>query len=296
MLVLFELFYAIPPEYRALLGSFFFACNQIIVRRLTDRGSPLTVTIMVNFWMSVTALFLFPFSDSFDGNLLRALPFFVGVGLLGQATARYLAYSSNKIIGVSRTNTVVAGSPIGASLMGVVILGERPAPEVGIGIILIVIGLIFMTSERGAGRLPLKSYTFAFVAMLAFSITPYLRKGGMAELSAPAFGVVFSTIIANSTLMATSKVMPGPQKFRFDRSLFLASIPAGVLGMAAALNFWTALRDGPLTVISPLIRMTPIFILLLSAVLLRDMETITKRLVLATLIVVAGAALITASP
>jgi drug/metabolite transporter (DMT)-like permease len=96
--------------------------------------------------------------------------------------------------------------------------------------------------------------------------------------------------------MATSKVMPGPQKFRFDRSLFLASIPAGVLGMAAALNFWTALRDGPLTVISPLIRMTPIFILLLSAVLLRDMETITKRLVLATLIVVAGAALITASP
>ncbi|MDP7166822.1 MAG: DMT family transporter [Nitrospinota bacterium] len=293
---MFELFSSIPPEYRALLGSFFFACNQILVRKLTDRTSPLTVTIMTNFWMSVTALFLIPLSDSFEGNFLRALLFFVGVGLLGQATARYLAYSSNKIIGVSRTNTVVAGSPIGASLMGVVILGERPAPEAGFGIILIVVGLIFMTSERGEGRQPLKSYTFAFVAMLAFSVTPYLRKGGMLALSAPAFGVIFSTIIANSTLLATSRAMPGPHKFRLNRSMALASIPAGVFGMAAAINFWTALRDGPLTIISPLIRMTPIFVLLLSMILLRGKEIITKRLVLATLIVVVGAALITANP
>ena len=57
--------------------------------------------------------------------------------------------------------------------------------------------------------------------------------------------------------------------------------------------FWTSLRDGQLAVISPLVRMTPIFVLLLSVVLLRDLEVITKRLVMGILIVVAGAVLVT---
>ena len=294
-LSLADLFSAIPPEYRALLGSFFFACNQIMVRRLTERASPLTVTIMINFWMSVTALFLVPFSDSFDGSLAQAFLFFVGVGLLGQGAARFLAYGSNKLIGVGRTNAVVAASPIGASMMGALILGERPAVEVWVGIALIVAGLVFLTSDKGEGRYPLRSYSYAFVAMLAFSVTPYLRKGGMLALSAPALGVIFSSIVANSTLMTASRFLPVPQKFRLDRSFALACIPAGIFAMAAALNFWTALRDGPLTVISPLIRMTPIFVLFLSAALLRGLETITVRLILATGIIVAGAALITAN-
>jgi len=293
---LFDFFSAIPPEYRALLGSFFFSCNQMIVRRLTERASPLTITMMVNFWMAVTAIFLVPIFDSFDGDIYLALLFFLGVGFLGQATARFLAYWSNTLIGVSRTNTVVAGSPIGAAIMGVVILGERPSIEIWIGMVFIVVGLIVLTSERGGGSYPLRMYTYAFIAMLAFSITPYLRKGAMTALSAPAFGVIVSTIIANATLMTTSRFMAGPQKFEFSRSLALASIPAGIFAMAAALNFWTALRDGPLTVISPLVRMTPIFVIILSAIFLRGMEIITMRLILATGVVVIGAALITANP
>lgn len=252
--------------------------------------------MMINFWMAITAIFLVPFSDSFEGDFPRALLFILGVGLIGQAAARFLAYWSNKLIGVSRTNTIVAGSPIGASIMGVLILGERPAVEVWIGIVLIVVGLIVLTSEKGGESYPLRLYTYAFIAMIAFSVTPYLRKGAMTALSAPALGVIFSTVIANSTLMTTSRFMPGPQKFEFSRSLALASIPAGIFAMAAAINFWTALRDGPLTVISPLIRMTPIFVLILSAILLRGKEIITMRLVLATGVVVAGAALITANP
>jgi drug/metabolite transporter (DMT)-like permease len=291
-----EAFSAIPPQYRALLGSFFFACNQIMVRRLTERASPLTVTIMINFWMSVTALFLLPLTDSFDGSLAHAFIFFAGVGFIGQGAARFLAYGSNKLIGVGRTNTIVAGSPIGASIMGFLLMGERPALEVWIGMALIVGGLVFLTTDRGGGAYPLRSYTYAFIAMLAFSVTPYLRKGGMMALSAPALGVILSSIVANTTLAATSRFMPGPQKFRVDRSFALLCIPAGIFAMAAAINFWTALRDGPLTVISPLIRMTPIFVLFLSAVLLRGLETISIRLVLATGIIVAGAAMITMNP
>ena len=145
-----ELLSAIPPEFRAVLGAFFFACNQIIVRRLVDRASPLTVTICVNFWMSIVALTLMPTTDSFEGNFFRAMLFFLAVGIIGQATARYLAYFSNKIVGVSRTNAVVAASPIGAALTGVFILGEQPGMAVWAGIALVVVGLVLLTSARFA--------------------------------------------------------------------------------------------------------------------------------------------------
>ena len=227
-----------------------------------------------------------------EGNFYRALLFFVAVGLFGQAAARYLAYSSNKVIGVSRTNAIVAGSPIGAALTGVFILGEQPGMAVWAGIALVVVGLVLLTSEKGGGRHPLRSYFFAFVAAAAFSVTPYFRKEGVLAMNAAAMGVIVSSIVANSALLATSRFLAPSQKFRFDKSIALAAVPAGLFGMAAALNFWTALRDGPLTVIAPLIRMTPIFVLILSVVWLREQERITWRLVLATLIVVGGAVLV----
>lgn len=290
-----DFFVVVPPAFRALLGAFFFGCNQILVRRLVDRASALTITVYINFWMSVISLLFTPILDSFEGDFTQALLFFIGVGFVGQATARYLTYASNQIIGVSRTSTIVAGSPIGAAMTGVFILGERPGISVWIGIGLVVVGLILLTSERGKGRFPLRDYTMAFFATAAFAITPYLRKGGLQAMNATTMGIVVSSLIANFSLIMTSRFLPETQRFRFDGSVILAAFPAGVLALAAALNFWTALRDGPITVISPLIRMTPIFVLILSAILLREHERITRWLVFATGIVVIGSVLVTSA-
>jgi len=109
-------------------------------------------------------------------------------------------------------------------------------------------------------------------------------------------GVIISSIVANTTLLTTSRFLASSQKFQFEKSILFASLPAGVFAMGAAINFWTALRDGPITVIAPLIRMTPIFVLILSAVLLQGREKITWRLVFATFIVVGGAGLVTMAP
>src|SRR3972149_1007005 len=122
-----------PPEGRALIGSFFFACTQIVARRLMDRESALTVTVGVNAWMGVFAILLSPWIDSYSGNAVRALLMFAGVGLGGNGLARYCSYRSHLEIGVSRTNAPVAASPIGAVIVGMVLLGERPGPAVWLG-------------------------------------------------------------------------------------------------------------------------------------------------------------------
>lgn len=282
-----------PPEVRALLGAFLFACNQILVRRLLERASALTIIFWVNGWMAVLAVVFSPSFDIYEGDWVAALILFLFTGLVGNLIARYSALRSSEYVGVSRTNALVAATPIGSALMGVLILGERPDIGVWLGIVLIVIGMIWLTGERITGEYSLKRYTFAFIAMAAFSVTPYLRKAGLAAMNAPWLGILVATLIANVGLLASSSFASKAQKFQWNLQLAVACIPAGVFGLFSAVLFWTSLRDGQLAVISPLVRMTPIFVLLLSVMLLRDLEVITKRLVVGTLIVVAGAVLVT---
>ena len=282
-----------PPELRALLGAFLFACNQILVRRLLERASALTIIFWVNGWMAVLAVIFSPSFDIYEGDWLAALILFLFTGLVGNLVARYSALRSSENVGVSRTNALVAATPIGSALMGVVILGERPDAGVWLGILLIVVGMIWLTGERISGEYSLRRYTFAFIAMAAFSVTPYLRKAGLAAMNAPWLGILVATLIANVGLLISSRFASQAQKFHWSMRIAGACVPAGVFGLFSAVLFWTSLRDGQLAVISPLVRMTPIFVLLLSVVLLRDLEVITKRLVVGTLIVVAGAVLVT---
>ena len=282
-----------PPEFRALLGAFLFAYNQILIRRFLERASALTITFWVNGWMAVLAAVFSPLFDVYEGDWVAALVFFLFTGAVGNLVARYSALRSSADIGVSRTNALVAATPIGAAVMGVVILGERPGAGVWVGIALIVIGMIWLTGERGTGGHSLKRYTFAFIAMAAFSFTPYLRKAGLAAMNAPWLGILVATLIANVGLLISSRFASSAQKFNWNVQIAVACVPAGLLALLSAVLFWTSLRDGQLAVISPLVRMTPIFVILLSVVLLRDLEVITKRLVVAALIVVAGAALVT---
>ncbi len=283
------------PEIRALLGAFLFACNQTLVRRLLERASALTIIFWVNGWMAVLAVVFSPLSDSYEGNWTTALAFFVFTGVAGNLVARYSALRSSENIGVSRTNALVAATPIGSALMGVLILGERPDASVWLGILLVVLGMIWLTGDRITGEYSLRRYTFAFIAMAAFSFTPYFRKAGLAAMNAPWLGIIVATLIANVGLLVSSRFASQDQKFQWGMRIAGACVPAGLFALFSAVMFWTSLRDGQLAVISPLVRMTPIFVLLLSVVILRDLEVITKRLVVGTLIVVAGAVLVTSS-
>ena len=283
----------LSAELRAVLGSFFFACNQVAVRRLMDRASALTVAFWVNTWMGAMAALASPFVDSYEGRPYLAFAMFVGVGLIGNGMARYCSYRSHLEVGVGRTNAMVAASPIGAVLSGILLLGEQPGLPVWAGTALIVGGMIFLASEGGGGRRPLAKYGFAFMSMSAFAFTPYLRKMGLHAMNAPFLGILVSTVMANLLLMASSRFMATSQRFRWDRAAMLAVFPAGALAIVQAVCYWTALRDGSLSVIAPLIRLGPIFVLFLTFFFLRGREVVTRRVVVSTLVVVGGAELVT---
>ncbi len=154
---------------------------------------------------------------------------------------------------------------------------------------------MIMTSEKKTGAVPLAYYIFPLLAMLAFSFTPFLRKVGLQLANAPLMGIAVSNLAAVTVLLFTSRFLPEAQKFRVTFRTALAIFPAGLVALGAAINFWTSLRDGQLSVVTPLIRLTPVFVLVLSAFLLRGKEIITPRIVASMLVVVLGAVLVSSS-
>ncbi len=290
-----DIYSAVPPVIRALIGAFLFALNQIMVRRLTDHTSPLTLAVMVNLSMGMVAILLSSSEEAHEGNLLWGFFIFLSVGFLGTGLGRYLTYHSSILVGVSRTSTIISLSPIGAALTAIFWLGEAPGLTLWGGTGLVVLGLMIMTTEKKTEAVPLAYFIFPLLSMVAFSFTPVLRKVGLQFVNAPLMGIAVANLAAVTVLLFTSRFLPEAQKFRVTFRAALAIFPAGLVALGAAINFWTSLRDGQLTVVAPLFRLTPVFVLVLSAFFLRGKEIITPRIVASVLVVVLGAVLVTSS-
>lgn len=80
-------------------------------------------------------------------NILHIIPL-VGLGVLPTATAHTLYFSSLSNLKSFETATMALIEPIGATILGVVILNELPAPLFGLGAALILLGVIFIVVQK----------------------------------------------------------------------------------------------------------------------------------------------------
>lgn len=72
----------------------------------------------------------------------------VGLGVLPTATAHTLYFSSLSNLKSFETATMALIEPVGATILGFAVLGELPAPLFGLGALMILLGLVFVVTER----------------------------------------------------------------------------------------------------------------------------------------------------
>jgi DME family drug/metabolite transporter len=81
------------------------------------------------------------------------------------------------------------------------------------------------------------------------------------------------------------------RKVRFGRSAWWFSA-GGVLAALAVLSQFHALDRGEVSVVSPIVAAQPVAVIVLSAVLLRELDPLTGRRILGALVAVAGTILV----
>ena len=277
----------------ALVASFTFAVSMVFINRgvlSLDYFRGLLVNLGVN------SLFLWIYVLIFEERIDLWIPanlIFVTVGVFVPGVARYFIFKGMERLGASISSCLTNATPLFATFFAVAFLQERPSVTNLLGTLSIVAGIVSL-SWRGATRTwRSRDLLFPLTAALLFAARDNLVRLGLFHIDSP---IVGAAIAATISFLTMASMYWG---FELKKPLG-ASAPRGFRWFAAAgfMNFlsyafaYSALSMERVSIVSPLINASSLFILPLSALFLKDVEQLTTRKIGAVLLVIAGVFLI----
>jgi DME family drug/metabolite transporter len=130
-------------------------------------------------------------------------------------------------------------------------------------------------------------------AALVSAISQSLRKQGLNILPDPFVAAATVTSVTLMLFMIFLVVTKRTGQLRMGRQSFLFFFIAALVALLAQISNFIALSRADISVIIPLLNTTPLFTVLFSSLFLRGMETITPRIILGAILMVAGVITIT---
>ena len=281
-------------EIWALLSAAAWAVDSILVRKGTAFSNASTAAF-VSFLVSV--LFLVPYIFwQFPSEKIfhSANLYFVASGVIQPAMVRVLFYMGIIRLGVSRAGPLRGTAPLFTLALAFFVLSERPGPFVYAGAILTVLGT-WLVSYRRAGEANWRTVDIMFPlgAALLASVSQNIRKMGLLTMDEPLIASTVSSTTSFLCLLVSLGVSGTLRSLKFRGGCLPYYVAAALFALVGQLFNFHALHAGEVSVVSPIINTTPLFIIAFTAVFLRGEEKITKLVVIGAIMLVAGIAVIT---
>jgi DME family drug/metabolite transporter len=277
------------PILFGLLTSFCFALGSLLAQRGYHLGAApwgAWITLVGNSAILAAAHFLFYPETRF---LARENLIFVAVGLLVPGVARVLSFRGVRVLGSSITSTIVNTTPVFSTVLAIAVLGERPGALVMAGVLLTVAGLITVSWVGANTQYRKIELVFPFLCALIFSLKDItlrwtLGGGGGQPVFSAAIAAATSTIeifLINRYLYREKFALP---PFPVAQWFILSGIFTG----GSFLFMYLAFSLEQVSVVAPLINSYVVFVLLLTPLMARRIESVTWRTVAGAAMVVAG--------
>jgi uncharacterized membrane protein len=241
----------------------------------------------VGLWLAV---FLLAPDDRAD---LHGILYFALAGLVGTTAGRLLRFVSIEQVGASVSSALINLYPFVAAGLAILLLGEAVTLPILASTAVIVAGTILLSSSGSILGFRPAQLAFPFLSAVCFGAVAILRKLGLGG-AGPILGFainVTTALVAFTAFLAAAGYL---RHVRCERRSLRHLIAAGVFENAGVLCTVLALRVGSVSVVAPLAGTTPLFVLGLSWLFLRDIESMSVRLVVGTALIVLGVYLITA--
>jgi len=282
-------------EILSLATALMYALSHIAVRKGLAFGSnaitAANVSLVITFFVFLALLVALVPLHQWS---LRALPIFLAAGILAPGLFRFFLYSAISRVGVAVSSVATNIYPLVAVATSMGFLGERltPLKALGIGLIL---AAVLLAAPKGEGRvfdlgtLSNRGFLLAVTAALVRGGSETLRKSGLFVLDSPIFGAAVGNaggFLVSVFLLAGSSSTR--RALTYEKNSFLYFVFSSLCTVAAWLFGFYALSLGEVVRVAPLVGTVPLFTVLLSTVLLRGVEQITPRIMVASLLVVIG--------
>ena len=278
---------SIPPQVIALCASLFYACVLVTSRRGMLYSTPKTVTLIslcvhtVSTW---TAVFL-------TGGIPRvdaaAVYVFIVAGML-QPIIRLCTYTGVQRVGASRSSPIRSTHPMFGVCIAITVLGESATMVVLAGVVSVVCGIVLITWKPASEVRSFRWWEFLFplTASLLAGIVHPMRRYALSITHEPLF---FAALVGIVSLICFLVYMPlSREPLVWDRRAMLPFLAAGTAETCGILFVITALGIGSVITVSPLVGISPLWVLLGTVIFLRDLEQVRLQTVAGAICVIVG--------
>lgn len=279
------------PVVLALGAAFLFALGIQFTRkglRYTDSRTGTLISIgtatllywLVSPWLLESHYWLSP-----------AIALFAAIGLFRPFLSSNLSMAGTQRLGATISSTLASTAPLFGVALGVLLLGEYLGPDIAFGTAAIVAGVVVLSWRNDVSRdWPWWALLLPIGAALIRSVAQAFAKLGMESLPSPYFVGLIGYSVSFVVAAADHRWRGAAMIVVINRGCGWLALTGLSYGFAI-LSLNSALNCGRLSVVAPIVACSPLFTLLLGVSLFRE-RAVTRRVVLAVLLVVPGVALI----
>jgi transporter family protein len=283
--------------FLALITAVAFGFDAYFIRKgLLKTPYPLvaafiTLTVNISFFAILSIIFV-----PFTLIKLNFIYLFIVAGIFAPGCARFLSYKGLEILGLSISAPIMNANFLFPVAMALIFLKEPMNLSVAMGVFNVVAGLVWLGFESGQTRDVTFSRPFRYrylfypiTASLFYGVSTYLRKIALNTAGSTIIGATFTTATSWCILLILLSTT-GNLKYlsQVKKPAFIYFIAAGAMTCLGWLSFFHALNVGRITIVSPITSSSSLVTLILSYFLLRNVEHISFKIVIATILVVSG--------
>jgi uncharacterized membrane protein len=268
-------------EYFAIQAALCFAVSHILIRRGLVTSNALTGSVISLGLSALTMWIISPFFLTWGSFATHASFYFIAAGIFAPGLGRTFVYMGIERIGVARSVPISNCSPMFASLFAVLLVGESWTLQNFLGTTLVILGVITLSRAHPEQKAWRKAdLVFPLLAALAFGISSNLRKLGLLVENVPIMASAVTATTAFLFVAAATQLRGGLRLLKISRPSLLWFFAGGMANTAAMLSVFYALSYGRVVIVEPLVSTNPVMGILLAAIFLRDVEVITRRVLL----------------
>jgi len=281
-------------EIIAICSAMGWAIDSVLVRQGLRRSN-IFAAMLMSYAVSITCVWSYLIATtSLEFLKSPAMIYYIISGCMQPLFARALFYEGIIRIGVARAGPLRGIEPLFAAAIAMLVFNEQPGLQVYAGTVLIV-GSLWLISGKQADN---KQWRFIdallpISAALISAISQTLRKQALQIIPDPFVAAAMVTTVSLILLLGFVFATGRSQQFRMNRNSLGFFLGAALVATTAQVANFIALGRGEMSVIIPLLNITPLFTVFFSALFLRKVETVNLRIVCGVMLMVGGVVLIT---
>lgn len=278
-------------ELLAISAAVFFALGNVIII-MALKKSPSAFNSVLVFSSATILLWGIVLLKGYELPSMAAITLFGLKGIIDPGIAAAVVLVALRRLGLVLTIPIIATSPLVSTTLAVIFLGETLTKFTILGTLLIIAGVTLLVFKSGHAKINMKYILIAIVGSALIGIAAVITKLALNTSNTPISGLAVSFavgIFVQILIIARlSKFKELPKNWE-NAKLFLF---AGVFIAAAFITYNLAFSTGKVSIVFPLIGTQPLFVLVFAMILLKKYEKLTKNVILGTVMIVVGAALL----